>query len=736
MQLRYIHLFVLFSFAILASACSRSPAGRLIVEASPVRQKVGSFEIELTGNQLILSSGSKQFWSTPAGKSFLNAGHGQEKVKESRGSFTINDTLTAFCTDQFVKSTESKPDRLVLRGELACTGPEARVPFQISFSAAGTQLRFEIRVDSHEIEMNRTFLTLNSQRDESIFGFGEQFTYFDLKGREVPVLTQEQGIGRGAQPITIGANITAGAGGDWHTTYIGVPYFISSLGRSFFLENYEYSIFDLRPSDRLTVEVFSSVMTGRISTPGTPLELIEQYTQYAGRMRPLPDWVHRGAIVGLQGGTDEVKKAIAELDAQRTPIAALWLQDWVGQRTTNFGKQLWWNWELDRDRYPGWDGLVADLRKRDVRVMTYVNPFIANVADKKGNVRRNLFKEAEAKGFLIRHADGSPYLILNTDFSAAMVDLTNPDARKWIKEVIKAELIAGGSSGWMADFGEALPFDAKLFSGEPASSYHNRYPEEWAMINREAIQEAGKTDIVFFCRSGYTRSPSQATLFWLGDQLVSWDEYDGIKSSVTGLLSGGISGFTLNHSDIGGYTTVNNPIKNYHRSKELFMRWTEMNAFTTVFRSHEGNRPAENHQFNSDAETLQHFARFAKIYAAWFDYRKKLMEEAAQHGWPVIRHLYLEFPDDPAVRSIRYEEFMVGSEILVAPVLDLSAKSVSVYLPRGEWVHLWTGDIKGSADHGSRLTVDAPIGKPAVFYKKGSAVGEAFRKDLAARELL
>jgi alpha-glucosidase len=79
---------------------------------------------------------------------------------------------------------------------------------------------------------------------------------------------------------------------------------------------------------------------------------------------------------------------------------------------------------------------------------------------------------------------------------------------------------------------------------------------------------------------------------------------------------------------------------------------------------------------------------------------------------------------------------MVGSEILVAPVLDPSAKSVSVYLPRGEWVHLWTGDIKGSADHGSRLTVDAPIGKPAVFYKKGSAVGEAFRKDLATRELL
>ena len=63
------------------------------------------------------------------------------------------------------------------------------------------------------------------------------------------------------------------------------------------------------------------------------------------------------------------------------------------------------------------------------------------------------------RDFLIKRK-GSPYLILNTSFSAAMLDLANPDARAWIKEVIKDELIATGASGWMADFGEALPFDA------------------------------------------------------------------------------------------------------------------------------------------------------------------------------------------------------------------------------------------------------------------------------------
>src|SRR5215203_10922 len=111
-------------------------------------------------------------------------------------------------------------------------------------------------------------------------------------------------------------------------------------------------------------------------------------------------------------------------------------------------------------------------------------------------------------------------------------------------------------------------------------------------------------DIVFFNRSGYTKSPRYSTLFWVGDQLVDWDEHDGIKSAVTGLLSSGLSGYSLEHSDIGGYTALDNPLLTYHRSKELLLRWIELGAFTTVFRTHEGNIPEVNHQIYSDRETL------------------------------------------------------------------------------------------------------------------------------------
>ena len=153
----------------------------------------------------------------------------------------------------------------------------------------------------------------------------------------------------------------------------------------------------------------------------------------------------------------------------------------------------------------------------------------------------------------------------------------------------------------MADFGEGLPYDAVLHSGADPKRYHNRYAEEWAEVNREAVRELGREDdLVFFNRSGFTRSPRHSTLFWLGDQMVTWDGDDGIKTAATGMLSSGLSGYSLNHSDVGGYTAVDNFPLRYHRSKELLQRWTGMAAFTPIFRTHEGNRPELNHQVYSD----------------------------------------------------------------------------------------------------------------------------------------
>lgn len=286
----------------------------------------------------------------------------------------------------------------------------------------------------------------------------------------------------------------------------------------------------------------------------------------------------------------------------------------------------------------------------------------------------------------------------------------------------------GGCSGWMADFAEALPFDAKLASGVAAASYHNQYPVDWARLHREVVEEAGRLgDVLVWNRSGGTRSPRYSLMLWEGDQLTTWDKFDGIKSALRGLLGGGFSGIALNHSDTGGYTSLSAEGVGYRREAELLARWTELSAFSAVLRTHEGNQPATNAQVYTDEAAMNHFARFSRVYRALGPYRRTLYAEAALHGWPVVRHLWMHYPDDP-VAARTDDELLLGRDLLVAPTLEkcwtapLCGHEREVYLPRGEWVHLWSGRVLGDPAAGVRTKVRAPVGEPAVFYRRGAAM--------------
>ncbi|XP_057721197.1 uncharacterized protein LOC130935459 [Arachis stenosperma] len=585
-------------------------------------------------------------------------------------------------------------------------------------------------------EFNRVWLTYASEENERFYGFGEQFSHMDFKGKKVPILVQEQGIGRGDQPITMAANLVSyRAGGDWSTTYAPSPFYMTSKMRSLYLEGYDYTIFDLTRPDRVQIQIHGNSVEGRILHGNSPCELIEHFTETIGRLPEIPEWVISSAIVGMQGGTEAVRRIWDELKDYDVPVSAFWLQDWVGQRETLIGSQLWWNWEVDAQRYCGWKELIKDLGDQNIKVMTYCNPCLAPV-DEKTNKKRNLFEEAKELDILVKDNNGNPYMVPNTAFDVGMLDLTHPKTGSWFKKVLR-EMVDDGVRGWMADFGEGLPVDAVLYSGEDPISAHNRYPELWAKINKEVVEEQEEKELVFFMRAGFRDSPKWGMLFWEGDQMVSWQTNDGIKSSVVGLLSSGISGYAFNHSDIGGYCTVNLPIVKYRRTQELLLRWMELNSFTTVFRTHEGNKPSCNSQFYSNQHTFSHFARFAKVYAAWKFYRIQLVKEASQRGLPVCRHLFLHYPNDEHVHHLSYQQFLVGSEFLVVPVLDKGKNKVKAYFPLGEstsWLHVWTGKV--FSKQGIEEWIDAPIGYPAVFVKVGSIIGENFLSNLKSLGIL
>lgn len=667
-------------------------------------------------------------------------------------------------------STAKKPQRTSLRLRLHLAGRVQRNSGRKKKLSSGFPVREEElsallprlkKEDEEEArapeEFNRVFLTYASERDERFYGFGEQFSRMEFKGKRVPVLVQEQGIGRGDQPITFAANLLSyRSGGNWSTTYAPSPFYMTSKMRSLYLEGYDYSIFDLTKPDRVQIQVYGNSVRGRILQGHSPTELITSYTGSTGRPPVLPRWITSGAVVGMQGGTDAVRRVWSQLRDHDVPVSAFWLQDWVGQRKTAIGSQLWWNWEVDDDHYAGWNDLVRDLRRGGVRTMTYCNPCLVPMGG-KANARRHLFEEAKELGILVRDESGGPYMMPNTAFDVAMLDFTNPSACAWFKGILRG-MAESGVSGWMADFGEGLPLDARLHSGEDPVAAHNRYPELWARVNREFADEWKKNSsgdhgtaseeeeeeeegLVFFVRAGFRESSRWAMLFWEGDQMVSWQANDGIKSSVVGLLSGGLSGIPLNHSDAGGYCTVDlPPFLRYRRGEELLMRWMELNAFTVVFRTHEGNRPGSNAQFYSNARTLAHFARCAKVYKAWEFYRARLVKEAAETGLPVARHMFLYYPEDRRVQGMTCQQFLVGTELLVVPVLDKGRRTVAAYFPASDgasWRHVWTGQEFGNnghggvgAVHGFEAEVGAEVGYPAVFVRVGSPVGERFVSNL------
>ncbi|MDP3178110.1 MAG: glycoside hydrolase family 31 protein, partial [Spirochaetaceae bacterium] len=161
------------------------------------------------------------------------------------------------------------------------------------------------------------------------------------------------------------------------------------------------------------------------------------------------------------------------------------------------------------------------------------------------------------------------------------------------------------------------------------------------------------------------------------------------------------------------------------RTKELFMRWAELAAFTPMMRTHEGNRPRDNWQFDSDDETLDHLARMARLFVSLGDYRKEAIARNAREGIPAMRPMFLAFEDDRESWSIK-DQFMLGDDLLVAPVIREGANSRAVRLPPGRWIHAWSGAEAGGSgpgrgiDAGRGIDVPALLGEPPAFARADS----------------
>lgn len=544
-----------------------------------------------------------------------------------------------------------------------------------------------------------------------LWGGGEQMSHLVLDGRTFPLWTSEPGVGREpGTPLTDQASADGSfAGGDYWTTNYPEPTVLCSGGWALSLANTEYAEFDARAPGTLRIHVWSGAVVIDLFE-GAPADLVRQLGARFGPRHAIPDWALGGAVVGLKQGEASFERLEA-LIAAGAAVSGLWCEDWVGVRETSFGRRLFWDWQWNAARYPDLPARIAALKARGIRFLGYVNPYLA--------VDGALFPEAAARGCFARRLDSdAPYLVDFGEFEAGVVDFTNPAACDWFAEEVMAKrMLDFGLDGWMADFGEYLPTDLRLFDGDPMAE-HNRWPVRWAEVNARAVASRGKTGaVLWFMRAGHTGVQAHCPLLWAGDQSVDFSRHDGIGTVITAALSSGLVGNAFSHSDVGGYTSLFGNV----RSEELILRWYELGAFSPVFRTHEGNRPDDNLQIDSTPALIEGFVRWSRVHAALAPYVRHLVAEAQASGLPAQRALFLHHPGDRETFTIQ-DQFLYGADVMVAPVIEAGAVMRRVYLPQGEWRHLWSGKPYAPGWH----DVPAPLGQPPVFYRPESAFAALF----------
>lgn len=662
-----------------------------------MKDKTNAYEtgMILDGDRLTLTVNDESFMSFSSGDEFVSVGTGKSEYSMSHGSFKIKEKITAR-EKLTVDGITFSPGKAVIALNKGCCYIEETGENIYRFSFEG--------LDGY----NRMWFRLPAEKAETVYGCGEIFPKFNLRGEKVNAWVAEHvnalQITKKLIKMAFGqADTTKKQKFSKYETYYAQPTFLSSRRYFFHSETTARTQFDFRN------ESYHEIQTDSVSDFylgfGDSFEtVLSSLTSLTGRQPELPDWVYNGDILGVQGGTDVMMKKVETAVSSGINVAGVWIQDWEGRRVTAVGKQLFWNWQWDKELYPGLDEKIKELNARGIKVLGYCNPFLA--------VEKPLYKIASEKGYCVKDKDGKDYYVKITTFPAAMIDLTNPEAYEWLKCVIKDNMVAFGFSGWMADFGEYLPTDCVLSSGEDPELVHNTWPALWAKLNREVVEETGNLGkIMFFTRAGFTGTPKFSTMMWNGDNHVDYSIDFGLPSVVPAMLSLTCSGFGISHSDIGGYTTF----MKLKRSEELYMRWCEMNAFSVLMRGHEGLNPDLNAQFDASETVLKHGAKMSDIHKKLTPYIKSAVKYNSEHGVGAVRPLFFYYDETEAY--LEEYEYLLGRDVLVAPVLKRNADSREVWLPNDKWIHIETKKEYS----GGRHTVPAPLGEIPVFVRKDAS---------------
>ncbi|MCA1614707.1 MAG: DUF4968 domain-containing protein [Acidobacteria bacterium] len=489
-----------------------------------------------------------------------------------------------------------------------------------------------------------------------------------------------------------------------------------------FLDNTTRTYFDMGKTDpsRVTFGAAGGELNYYVFTGGrgrTPKKVLADYTDLTGRT-PLPPLWALGNQQSRWSYYPEarVREVARGFRESKIPADVIYLDiDYMdGFRVFT------WN----RERFPDPAKMIADLRQQGFRVVVIIDPGI------KVDDNYRAYAEGKAGGHFVRDARGGELHATVWPGVCAFPDFTDARAREWFGSYYKQHLDEGVAGFWndMNEPGvflsnetpkpdvyhhpmKTFPLDARhAGDGAPGTHarFHNVYGMQMARSTFEGLKRLapGKRPFVL-TRAGYA-GVQRYSAVWTGDNVASWDH---LRLSIPMLLNLGVSGVPFVGADVGGFS--GNP------SPELYARWLQAAALTPFLRSHSeaGSKPHEPYSYGDE---------FTKINRASVELRYRLLpylytlfREHTETGAPVMRPLWFEYPEDQRTYTIE-DQYLVGRDLLVAPVVREGATKRGVYFPKGEdWVDWWTGRrYRGGQD----AEVEAPLDRLPLFARAGAAV--------------
>ncbi len=672
----------------------RSSISPILVAGQQNKFPGSAGEITSTGNANHLTIETEQFICTigkePFEFYFIN--------KASRDSFRIT-SVWCYGTNESEKSLKSGIKTLsgIVREGNTWSFKDNNSAFELKVEV----IQKSILKMSVESPVHAGYLQIGAEGHGPYYGGGERFLSSRLDGRSFKNHPNDRLFMRKFDDEELRK---------YEPTYLSVPFVLNPGGFGLYADNAESCEFEIgQNGNSLKMTAEKGVTDLYLFAGKTPKEVLKSYTGVVGRQPMIPRW-GLGIWTNLLEGRDSVIAKAQRLKKYNIPVDAVWIFD-LDDPTTSTG---WTHWS--RGYYGNPRELTDTLHKLDLKVLTYLHPYENKklLYYKFNNpvydycVKNNLLLKTDSSIDNRRFASMNPH---------ELVDFYNPETEAWWKGCLKEILSTDNFDGWMEDFGDIsykYDFETNIWS---AVNYITNYPFSnevlanlYPLVYHKTtftIAKSIKPDMIGFCRSGSAGSAPYTSLVWGGDQTADWDKRTGYPCLITAGISAGLSGYGIWAPDILCNSS----------SVELWKRWVQLGAFSPTMRDHLWSNDPRSIDLWTNESTIQYFKKYAWIHSALEPYLFSLAKEASENGIPIIRHMMLEYPENPEVYDCEYQ-YLLGSEILVAPVVEENAIKKKVYLPEGEWIHIWSKKVFPG---GNWIEADAPVDQIPVFIRNKSS---------------